>query len=157
MSESVSSPLAALKNYCAITDDIGTSGQPTRAQFALIRDAGYQSVINLAMPDSDHAIADEGSIVTSLGMRFVHIPVRFDAPTEADLRAFVGVLHGLSGGRTWVHCVVNARVSAFVYLYLKHVRGLPEADSRTPLLDQWEPQMDSVWKTFIAEGGTRLG
>lgn len=142
--------LKAITNYVQLTDDIGSSGQPRRDQFALIADAGYDVVINLALADSEHAIPEEGSIVTGLGMRFVHIPVDFAAPTLQDLREFIGVMGAFAGRRIWVHCVVNARVSAFLFHYLSKIRGLPEADCRTPILDRWEPQMDDVWKAFLA-------
>jgi len=38
----------------SLTETITTSGQPTRAQFDAIREAGYSVVINLAMADSGH-------------------------------------------------------------------------------------------------------
>ena len=104
----------------------------------------------MVLPDSDHALADEGSIVTGLGMSFIHIPVDFANPTLADLRQFIGVMRALEGHKVWVHCVVNARVSAFLYHYLKRVRGLPEAACRSAILEKWEPQMDSVWRDFLA-------
>jgi len=44
---------------------------------------------------------------------------------------------------------VNARVSAFMYLYLKHVKGLEDHAARSPLLLRWAPQMDEVWKAFL--------
>ncbi|MEM7000066.1 MAG: protein tyrosine phosphatase family protein [Pseudomonadota bacterium] len=136
-------------NFEAITDWLGTSGQPQAAQFAGIAQAGYKAVINLAMPDSDNAIADEGRLVTEHGMAYFHIPVDFAAPTVDDLRLFFGVMQALDGQRVWVHCVVNARVSAFVYQYLPHVRGFSEADAQTRLLKRWLPQMDDVWRAFI--------
>jgi hypothetical protein len=37
-------------------------------------------VINLAMPNSENAIPEEGYIVTARSMTYVHIPVPFDAP-----------------------------------------------------------------------------
>lgn len=144
------SDLKEITNYVRMADDIGSSGQPTREQFADIAAAGYQVVVNLALPTSDHAVADEGSIVTGLGMRFVHIPVDFAAPTVDDLRQFIGVMEAFRGSKIWVHCVVNARVSAFLYHYLGKVRGVPEADCRSPILTRWEPQMDDVWRAFLA-------
>ena len=48
-------------------------------------------MINLALPMSDHAIPDEGSVVTGLGMRYVHIPVHFANPTVDDLRSFIAL------------------------------------------------------------------
>ncbi|MGE0621685.1 MAG: protein tyrosine phosphatase family protein [Pseudomonadales bacterium] len=142
--------LKEITNYVRMADDIGSSGQPTREQFAAIAEAGFGAVVNLALPSSDHAIPEEGSIVTGLGMRFVHIPVDFAAPTAADLRQFIGVMEAFRGTKVWVHCVVNMRVSAFLYHYLRKVRGLPEADCRSPVLEKWAPQMDEVWKAFLA-------
>lgn len=141
--------LKAITNYIPITDDIGTSGQPTSEQFADIAAANYHLVINLALPTSDNAISNEGSIVTELGMSYWHLPVKFDAPTLQELQLFCTTLEAWRGKKVWVHCVVNARVSAFVYQYLRHVRGLDPTTARSPILDKWEPKMDVIWKTFI--------
>lgn len=141
--------LSAIYHYEQLREDIGCSGQPTAEQFQLIEAAGYHAVINLALPSSDNAIANEGSIVTGLAMSYFHIPVEFDAPQLSDLQLFCGVMQALQGRKVWVHCVVNARVSAFLYLYLKHQQGLPEAQARSQLLDKWQPRMDSVWQQFL--------
>jgi protein tyrosine phosphatase (PTP) superfamily phosphohydrolase (DUF442 family) len=138
-----------IKNFVQLTPDVGTAGQPTREQFGAIADAGFGAVINLALPTSDHAIPDEGNVVTRLGMRYVHIPVDFANPTVDDLKTFVGTMQALDGKRVFVHCVVNARVSAFMYLYLKHVRGLDDAAARSPVLERWQPQMDETWQRFL--------
>ena len=83
-------------------------------------------------------------------MAYFHIPVVFDNPTEADFRLFCGVLNALEGQKVWVHCVVNARVSAFVYRYLRFEKGFDEETSSTRLLKKWRPQMDDVWQKFLA-------
>jgi hypothetical protein len=57
---------------------------------------------------------------------------------------------GSLGKRVWVHCVMNLRVSAFMYHYLKHACGYTEAAARSPVLPRWEPRMDEVWKEFMA-------
>lgn len=139
-----------ITNYVQLTDDIATSGQPTAEQFKTIAEGGFAAVINLAMPDSDGALPGEGSIVTGLGMSYVHIPVPFDAPAAEHLRQFTGALRALEGRKVWVHCAVNARVSAFMYHYLTKVRGLPDSAARSPILDRWEPDMDQVWRDFLA-------
>jgi protein tyrosine phosphatase (PTP) superfamily phosphohydrolase (DUF442 family) len=136
--------------YVQLAPDLGTSGQPTREQFAAIAANGYDAVINLALPTSDHAIADEGAIVTGLGMAYFHVPVDFRSPTTEDLRLFLGAMQGLEGRKKWVHCVVNMRVSAFCYHYLRHVRGLDEKAARSPILTKWAPAMPDVWKDFLA-------
>lgn len=157
MNDLTRNDLKAITNFVQLTDDLGTSGQPRREHFPWIAAAGYAAVINLALPDSDHAIADEGSVVTATGMSYFHIPVRFDAPTLTDLQTFIGVMRALEGRRVWVHCVVNARVSAFCYHYLRHVRHLDEAAARSPVLEQWEPRMDATWRAFLALDKSLIG
>ena len=66
-------------------------------------------------------------------------------------------MKALEGQKVWVHCVVNARVSAFCYHYLRHARGLDEAASRSPVLARWEPQMDDVWRAFLALDAAAVG
>ena len=148
--------LDKIYHYERVTDLIGSSGQPTADQFDDIAAAGFNAVINLAMADSDNAIPNEGSLVTGLGMTYVQIPVDFNNPTQRDLEKFCGVMQSMEADQVWVHCVVNARVSAFLYLYLRYIKNLDEADCRTNLLDRWEPQMDDVWKNFLNEGQSWL-
>lgn len=150
MSDIDVSNLSVIYHYEQLADWLGTSGQPKTDQFALIAQAGYQLVVNLALPTSDHAISNEGSIVTSLGMAYVHIPVSFESPQIDELRQFFGVLDAFSSSRVWVHCVVNARVSVFSFHYLTKRRGLSPAKARSKLLQRWEPEMDEVWRKFLA-------
>lgn len=142
--------LKDIKNFVQLRPLLGTSGQPTRDQFALIAAAGYRLVINLALPSSDHAVPDEGAVVTGLGMSFLHIPVLFENPTESDFDQFAAVLDAYAGQPVWVHCVVNARVSGFCYRYLTERQGEPASDSRSPILERWLPQMDETWRQFLA-------
>jgi len=142
--------LEAIYNFEPLADWLGTSGQPTSGQFQDIAAAGYSAVINLALPTSENAISNEGSIVTGHGMAYFHIPVVFERPAVADLRLFFGVMKALEGKRVWAHCVVNARVSAFAYLYLRHAQGLDDEAAKTQLLRKWLPQMDDVWRKFLS-------
>lgn len=141
--------LSAIYHYEPLADWLGTSGQPKADQFDLIARAGYKLVVNLALPSSDHAIPNEGAIVTGLDMTYAHIPVSFDSPRIEDLRRFFGVLDAFSASKVWVHCVVNARVSVFAYHYLTKRRGFSVVDAKSTLLQRWEPEMDDVWRNFL--------
>ena len=66
------------------------------------------------------------------------------------MRLFFGVVHALEGKKVWVHCVVNARVSAFVYQYLRYAKGLDDEAAKTVLLKKWLHQMDEVWREFLS-------
>ena len=137
-------------NFVQLTDSIGTSGQPTAEQFGDIAAAGYSVVVNLAVPDSHNAVANEGSLVTATGMTYVNIPVKWDDPTLRDLQRFIRTMRAFEGERVFVHCAMNLRVSAFLYQYLTIEKGLPPERARSPILEKWAPQMDEVWKRFLA-------
>lgn len=137
-----------IKNYIQVSDRIASSGQPGEQQFRDIADAGYQVVCNLAMPDSENAIPEEGSIVTAHRMVYVHIPVPFDAPSIDHFRTFIRVMDAFSDKRVWVHCVVNYRVSAFLYQYLRLGQGVTQDEARKAMLSTWEP--NAVWQRFMA-------
>ena len=140
--------LTSIRNFVAIDERIGTAGQPTREQFALIAEAGYSCVINLAMPDHRESIHDEGTLVTALGMSYIHLPVPFDAPTPEQVRRFCDIMDALAGEKVFIHCIMNYRVSAFLYLYFKYWRGYGEAEARSPMFEQWQP--DPVWQALMA-------
>ena len=137
-------------NFFQITDTIGTGGQPSVSQLYDIAQNGYDVVINLATHNSESAIENEGSIVASLGMTYIHIPVPFEAPTPEHLRRFFGFMNGLSEEKVFVHCAVNARVSAFIFKYLTMERKMQAEKATTPLLAQWLPQMNLIWKNFLS-------
>ena len=144
-------------NYFQITDNVGTSGQPRGDQFADIAAEGYETVINLAMHNSNEAIPEEGNIVTEQGMTYIHLPVPFDNPTRAHLKKFIDIMSALEGSKVWVHCVVNKRVSAFMYHYLTKVKGYEPEPATSPVLREWEPEMEHVWQSFMKIGREEIG
>ena len=136
-------------NFYQITENIGTGGQPTIGELAKIAEANYSVVVNLAMHDSDNAISEEGDIVSSLGMKYIHIPVPFEAPTSDHLKKFFNVMDSFEDKKVFVHCAVNARVSAFMHQYLTLKKGVSSEQASSPLLNQWLPTMDSNWKSIM--------
>ena len=108
------------------------------------------------MPDHENSIPNEGEIVASLGMTYIHIPVPFDAPGEDQYEMFCRYRESLSNKRVWVHCIVNARVSAFLFRYLQSQRGYSPSQAKTPVLEAWLPRMDSVWSEFISHAPGQL-
>ena len=139
--------LAEIYSYRAVGDRLGTAGQPTETQFRLVRESGFEAVVNLALPTSDNAIANEGSVVTGLGMSYVHIPVDFKAPASQDFRAFCRVMQAFDDRPVFVHCAANMRVSAFVFLYRVLFQHTAVAEAERDLHAIWQP--DEVWSRFI--------
>lgn len=144
-------------NYFQISDAVGTSGQPRGDQFADIAADGYETVINLAMPDSNEAIPEEGTVVAEQGMTYIHLPVPFDNPTPEHLKRFIAIMSALEGSKVWVHCVVNKRVSAFMYHYLTKVKGYDTERATSPVLREWGQDMEAVWRSFMEIGKEEIG
>ena len=136
-------------NFYQITENVGTGGQPTISQLAEIAEANFSAIVNLAMHDSDNAIPEEADIVSSLGMKYIHIPVPFEAPTSNHLKEFFNVMDSFEEKKVFVHCAVNARVSAFMHQYLTLKKKVSSEKATSPLLHQWLPKMDSNWKFIM--------
>jgi protein tyrosine phosphatase (PTP) superfamily phosphohydrolase (DUF442 family) len=140
--------LSEIYNFRMI-GQLGTAGQPSRDQFPLLREAGFDAVVNLALPTSDNAIPDEGSIVTGLGMSYLHVPVNFQKPAVEDFRTFCGVMKVLEDRHVFVHCAANMRVSVFVFLYRILHQNAARTVAEKDLQAIWQP--DEVWDAFLQQ------
>ena len=143
--------LEIINNFLPFNDSILTAGQPTEEQLEAAARAGVEVVINLALTTSDHALPDEGSIVQSLGMDYVHIPVIWEKPARSDLERFMDEMDTRNGQRILVHCALNYRVSCFVALW-QYSRGDWDAEACYDWMHQiWDPDEYPAWQAFIAE------
>ena len=142
-----SSPLANIYNMLSLTDNLGTSGQPTSAQLAAIKEAGYEVVINLATGTTPRDLPNEADVVAAQGMEYIHIPVVWDNPTEADLARFFETMDTTQDKKRFVHCIANMRVSAFMFLYRVLRQGMPLDEARATMSQIWQP--NPIWQKFI--------
>lgn len=143
----MSDPLSAIRNYYRISANLATAGQPTAGQFSLIRDEGFEVVINLATTDSPHALSDEAALLESLDLEYIHIPVDFTAPEAENLLRFIEAMQKNRNKKCFVHCALNWRVSAFVFLYRTTSGESPVSEALQDLHAVWQP--DKTWQSFI--------
>ncbi|WP_395702776.1 methyltransferase domain-containing protein [Aquabacterium sp.] len=138
-------------HHCRLVDErLATSGQPSEAQLGLIAQAGYETLINLALHDDPrYSLPDEAGSVAALNMRYVHIPVAFRAPKREDLLRFFDAMDAHIGRKLWVHCAANYRVSAFLGLYNALRLGQPPERAFALMREIWQP--DATWQQFIDE------
>ncbi len=139
--------LPDILNWRRLNERISLSGQPTEAQLADIRDLGVTHVINLGPHHNEGALEDEAGAVAALGMAYIYIPVAFDDPTDQDFATFCEAIESFPDTQIHVHCIYNARVSAFFYRYAKTGRGVPEAKAYALMDSIWRPGND--WADFI--------
>ncbi|MDX8349993.1 protein tyrosine phosphatase family protein [Cognatiyoonia sp. IB215446] len=136
-------------NWRRVNAHLTTSGQPDAAQLAEIRDLGVTHIVNLGLGHGKDALPDEADKVAALGMRYTHIPVDFEGPTDQDFANFKAALDNDVGSQIHVHCIYNARVSAFFYRYAKTHDDLPEEEAFAMMESIWRPGDD--WADFIGD------
>jgi ribosomal protein L11 methyltransferase len=137
----------AVINDLAITPKLRTAGQPQVEHFDAFARDGITAVINLAMPSSPNWIADEAGLARAAGMEYTHIPVQWESPADDDLQKFFARMEELRDRRVLVHCAMNKRVSAFVFLWRVVVEKIAPEIAARDLLRIWHP--NEGWRSFI--------
>ena len=79
-------------------------------------------------------------------MNYFHIPVPYDSPDRNHVRQFCQLLRGQNEQRVFVHCIMNYRVSVFMYHYLTAFEAFSGEQARSPMFDRWqiEPQWQAI-------------
>lgn len=139
--------LSGMINWRRLNDDVTLSGQPTEEQLIEIKNLGVTHVINLGPHHNKGALADEAASIKALGMTYVYIPVEFENPTDEDFNKFCETLEDLKDKKIHVHCIYNARVTAFFYRYAKSGRGGDQVEAFKMMEGIWRPGND--WAEFI--------
>ena len=136
-------------NVVEISPRLVTSGQPSAEALANLKALGFEAVIYLAPPTVHDAVRDEQLIVTRQGLTFVNIPIRFDSPTQADFDTFAGVLAGLGARKVLVHCQINLRASAMVFLYRATVLREDPRLAYEAVTKVWQPE--AAWRRLMED------
>jgi len=134
-------------NWVQVDAGLATAGQPGPQRLAELAAVGYRQVINLAPGDSEDAVQDEADILAASGVDYVHIPVDWEHPRAEDFQRFSAAMDRAAGRQTLVHCRVNMRASAFVFLYRVIRLGVDPTAALPPMLCVWTPQ--GTWREFV--------
>ena len=141
--------MPAIINFLRINESLGTAGQPQAAHFPVLAKAGYNTVINLAMPSSPNYLDDEMQLCAQNGLRYMPLPVEWKNPTEKNLLDFFALMEAQSSHKIFVHCAMNKRVSSFVFLYRVIKLGENLEVASQDLHQIWMP--DETWNRFQTE------
>ncbi len=139
--------LTCISNYLRIDDRLATAGQPNPFQFGLIKAAGYEVVINLALSTSTDALQDELAVAKSAWLEYIHIPVVWEKPTLMDFELFAQVMKRRQTKKCFIHCAKNMRVSVFIYLWRRLYEQVPHEMAQTAIDAIWTP--NEIWQTFL--------
>jgi protein tyrosine phosphatase (PTP) superfamily phosphohydrolase (DUF442 family) len=137
-----------IKNYLRVSATLACAGQPLEEELISIKEAGFESVINLGLLNQpEYSLKDEAGSVSALRMDYIHIPVIFDSPQRSNLVDLFSSLEANKGKKVFVHCAMNMRASTFVGLYSAIRLKQSREQAFAPMLRIWRP--DAVWQAFI--------
>ena len=146
---------ADIRAWQRVSARLTTSGRLQPEDPARLAAIGVTHVINLALADHPEGLPDAAARFAAEGIGYTHIPVPFAAPEEAHYDAFVAALEA-TPGPVHVHCIMNWRVSAFLYRWHRDACGMAEPEARALMERQWSPESEQhpdapAWAAFIQE------
>ena len=138
-------------HYQFLNENLSSSGMPTIEQLKEIADVRVQVIINLAPHEVPNAIPNEGDLVNSLGMEYIHIPVTWRAPEQNAFLRFMDAMDTHASKKIHVHCEANYRASAFIMMYRVLRLGWKKEDAIPIMEKMWNPEDFPIWEAFINE------
>jgi protein tyrosine phosphatase (PTP) superfamily phosphohydrolase (DUF442 family) len=104
-------------NYRKNSEMLSTSGQPTESEIKLLKNSGFEAVINIRPDFEMHYEFDEKSEVEKLGLEYFSLPMTFDTLDTSILSMFFKLVEDQKEKKTLIHCHHNIRVSVLLALY----------------------------------------
>lgn len=103
---------SSIKNFLRLNEQVCTGGQPTMEELAKLKADGIRAVINLRQP-SEYNAEEEAAVAKQLGLRYFHIPVNSNEPTDEQAQEFLKVTADKQNRPLFIHCASANRVGAF--------------------------------------------
>lgn len=141
--------LAEIVNYRQYSSTFASAGQPSLEQFSTIAENGFERIVYIAFTNNPNALPDADQVVKGLGMEYMQVPVTFDNPLPDDFYAFADSMQRNTGKKTLLHCQVNARATAFSFLYRVIYEDVSVAEAKADMNTVWQP--NEVWRDFVFE------
>lgn len=108
-------------NEHKMTEKITIGGRPEAADIADLRERGFETVVNLMMPDEPGWAAEE-RLVEDAGLSYAPIPVSPDTLDDVAMARFSQAVAS-STGPVAVHCKGGGRAGVLTLLHLAVEQG----------------------------------
>ncbi len=112
-----------------------------------LADNGFERVTYIAFTNNLNALPDADLMVKGLGMEYMQIPVDFANLRPSEYYAFADSMVRNEGCKTLLHCQVNARATAFSFLYRVINKDVPVDQAKADVNTVW--QLNKIWRDLI--------
>jgi len=140
-----------ITNYFSYSDLLAAGGQPSTEQLRLLKDEGFEIIINISPVSAKNAIHDEHRQVEQLQMDYVHFPVDCSNLREFHYLTFRSLLDVSKKKKTFVHCGGNIKTSNLIHMYNVLELGADESESLETLREIQEPE--EKWFDYFKKMG----
>lgn len=127
---------------------LASAGQPDPNGIGAIARAGFEHLVNLGLPTSPGALADEADLAHRAGLTYLHLPIDFEAPELDRADQLFQALDERRDQPVFVHCAKNMRVSALLYVYRCLRAHVPARQARADLHAIWQP--NHTWRRYMS-------
>jgi protein tyrosine phosphatase (PTP) superfamily phosphohydrolase (DUF442 family) len=96
-------PAQGIKNFHQVDGHVYRGAQPTTEGFSYLAGIGIKTIVDLR--ENGSRSSREAKLVTSLGMRYVNVPMSGLAPpTKPQITRILALLEDSKSGAVFVHC-----------------------------------------------------
>jgi protein tyrosine phosphatase (PTP) superfamily phosphohydrolase (DUF442 family) len=106
-----------INNFSQVDEHVYRGAQPTLEGFRYLAKIGVETVVDLR--EGGERASGEELLVTSLGMKYVNVPMTgLTPPTKAEITRILVMLEDAKAGAVFVHCMRGAdRTGAVIAAY----------------------------------------
>lgn len=140
-------------NYYEYNNQLAAGGQPTVEQLQLLKQKGFDVVINLSPASAKNALHNEHQVVENLGMDYIHFPVDCSNLREIHYLTVSALLNSLEGKKVFMHCGGNIKTSNLIHMYQVLEKNMDELLSLATLKKIQNPE--DKWFVYFRKMGMK--
>lgn len=106
-----------IPNFYKYSELLASGAQPSADQLNELKGYGCEVVVNISPVSAKNYLKDEAQLVEGMKMEYIHFPVDCSNLRPLHYKVFSGILKGLEGKRTFVHCGGNIKSSCLIHMY----------------------------------------
>lgn len=105
--------IAGISTFAQVESTIACGGSTKPEAIREIKNMGFKSVINLRLASEEGAqVEEEGAVVKSVGMNYVHLPFNMQTPDPKLIDNFIAAVTAPANQPAYVHCAAGGRAAA---------------------------------------------